>query len=278
MSTPRRYRIALRTYPAAYRRERGPELVATLADGDDNRGGPSTGEAFALALHGLALRAAAVGSPQGLLAVAAALVTLPLIGAFGWAEHTFVSESGTWAGFAVDAPGLWWQTALATVAFVALAIGPGKVLERPRRRLACTLLAAPVALLVFATPARIFDAGLPDAAAIAQSLGWLATAPVDYPQLTLPPILLAVLGTWFSLRLLGRMTPPRRQRVLACAFIALAGAVVVDAWQRPDIPVPYERSAFDDLEAGTFLVIAGLVLALASLLHRPSRARELDVA
>jgi hypothetical protein len=278
MSAPRRYRIALRTSPAAYRHERGPELLATLADGDDDRGGPSTREALAVAWHGLTRRACALTSPQGLLAVAAVLVTLPLIGAFGWAEHTFVSEDGSWAVFSVDAPGLWWQTTLATVAFVALAVGPGRVLERPRRRLACTLLAAPVALLVFATPARLFDAGLPDAAALAESLGWLATAPVGYWQLTLPAMLLAVFGTWFALLLLGRMTPPRRQRALAFALIAFAGAVVVDAWQRPDIPVPYARSAFEDLQAGTFLVIAGLLLALASLLRRPSRPGELHVA
>jgi hypothetical protein len=278
MSTPRRYRIALRTYPATYRHERGPELLATLADGDDDRGGPSTREALALALHGFALQLSALTSPPGLLAAAAALVTLPLIGAFGWAEHTFVSEDGSWAGFAVDAPGLWWQVALATVAFVALAVGPGKVLERPRLRLACTLLAAPVALLVFATPARIFDAGLPDAAAIAESLSWLATAPVDHWQLTLPAMLLAVFSTWVALLLLGRMTPPRRQRALACALIAFAGAVVVDAWQRPDIPVPYARSALEDLEAGTFLVIVGLLLALASLVRGRSRPEEPLVA
>jgi hypothetical protein len=34
---PRRYRLALMAYPAGYRENRGPELVATLADGDERR-------------------------------------------------------------------------------------------------------------------------------------------------------------------------------------------------------------------------------------------------
>ncbi len=46
--TPRRYRLALLAYPASYRADRGPELVATLAEGDEERGRPSVHESAAL--------------------------------------------------------------------------------------------------------------------------------------------------------------------------------------------------------------------------------------
>jgi hypothetical protein len=272
MSSPRRYRMALRACPAAYRRDRGLELLATLADGDDHRGRPSTREAIALAGYGLALRARAAASPEGLLAIAAALVIVPLVGAAGWAQHMFVADRGVSASFVVGAPGLLLQTALATVAFVALAAGPGKALERPGRRRACMPLGAAVALVVFAAPARTFHAGVPDGALVAESLRWLSTAPVDHWELAVPAVLLALLGTSLALPLLGRMTAPQRQRTLAVAFVALAGAVVADAWQRPDIAVPYAQSAFEDLQLGTFMVVLGLLLALASLVRQPPRS------
>ena len=67
MSTPRLYRFALRAYPAAYRAERAPELMATLAEGDAERGGPSLREAASLVRRGIALRVRPLGVPDWLL-------------------------------------------------------------------------------------------------------------------------------------------------------------------------------------------------------------------
>jgi hypothetical protein len=63
MSAPRRYSWALRAYPAGYRAQRAHELLATLADGDDDRDRPSGREAAALTYRGLAIRARMAGSP-----------------------------------------------------------------------------------------------------------------------------------------------------------------------------------------------------------------------
>ena len=177
MSAPRRYRVALRAYPAAYRRSRGSELMATLADGDDDRGRPSMREAGALAYRGLAMRIRAATSPEGLLTAAAVLVLVSLIGGFSWADRVlFVhNERGDSAPVTItwDGPGIWWQTALAAAAFVVLATGPLRALDDPRRRRACLALAVPLSLAVYTTPGRIFHSGLPDAGALAEFLRWL---------------------------------------------------------------------------------------------------------
>jgi hypothetical protein len=53
----RRYRRLLRAYPAAYRHERGDEIVGVLLDGAADRNWPSAGEAADLVRSGFATRA-----------------------------------------------------------------------------------------------------------------------------------------------------------------------------------------------------------------------------
>ena len=80
MTPPRRYRIALRAYPGRYRKGRGDELLSTLADGDDERGRPSTREAVALGYRGLLQRGRIATSSDGLLVIAASLVLVTQAG------------------------------------------------------------------------------------------------------------------------------------------------------------------------------------------------------
>lgn len=152
MRVPRHYRLALRAYPAPYRRSRGPELATTLADGDDDRGRASTREALALAGRGLAMRAGVAVSGPGLLAAAATLLAFPLaLGVFGEVGRIFVGvpdlasvvEVAKWLpAIAVDQ---WLEFVLATVAAVSGAWVVLKALERlgplaRRRTLAATMV------------------------------------------------------------------------------------------------------------------------------------------
>ena len=281
MSAPRRYRVALRAYPAGYRRSRGPELMATLADGDDDRGGPSIREAGALAHRGLAMRARAATSPEGTLVAAAALVLVSLTGGFGWSERVFLFR-GDPAAFATDGPGVWWQVALAVVALLVLALGPLRALESPRRGMAVVLLAVPLSLAVFTTPGRIFEAGPPDANTIVEFLSWLPGVVFHNWELTVPTTLAAVAGTALALTVLRLSDPLNRRRVLAGALVVLAGVAVAQAWQRPGLSTEdsrsafteYGQSAFADLEPGAFIALAGLLLALIALMRRQPAARE----
>ncbi len=281
MRAPRRYRAALRAYPAAYRRERGPELLATLGDGDDDRGGPSVREAGALAYRGLEMRARAAASPEGMLVAAAVLVLVALTGGFGWSERVFLFR-GDPAAFATDGPGVWWQVALAVVALVVLALGPSRALESPRRGVATVLLAVPLSLAVFTTPGRIFEAGLPDAGTVAEFLSWLPGVVFRNWELTLPTTLAAVAGTALALTILRLVGPAARRRALAGALALLACVAVVQTWRRPGLSTEdsrsafteYGQSAFADLEPGAFIALAGLLLALLALVRRPLRAAE----
>ena len=152
MTTPRRYRLALLAYPASYRADRGPELVATLAEGDEERGRPSLRESAALVRRGIAMRARRLERPDWLLAAAAALALLALLGAFTWAERPFLFR-GNAGGFMTDGPGVWWALALGVAAYVAVAALFFDAAETPRRRRIAALLAAPLALVIFATRA-----------------------------------------------------------------------------------------------------------------------------
>ena len=66
----RTYRLALRAYPAAYRAERGPEILATLAEMQGDRRSPEARQVVALIAGGVRAREAATtgGTTAGMWA------------------------------------------------------------------------------------------------------------------------------------------------------------------------------------------------------------------
>ena len=247
MKTPRRYGAALRAYPARYRAGRGPELLATLADGDDDRGRPSTREAAALAYRGLAMRARLVTAPEGLLVAAAILVLVALTGGFVWAERVYLLH-GQAAAFGTDGPGKWSTLALGVSAYLVLA---------PRRRAPAALLAFPLALAFTTQPGRLLYSGLP----VVEFFKWLPSTTFHSWELALE----TMIATWVALAGLGRLTPQARSRVLGGALAILGVIVVAQTYSRPDLPPEYGQSAFADLGPAAFITAAGLLLASAAL-------------
>lgn len=282
MTHPRRYRAALRVYPAGYRASRASELLATLADGDDDRGRPSTREALALAHHGLLMRARLGVEAEGLLVAASVLVIVALTGGFTWVEHQFLFR-GEVGAMATDGPGRWWALALGVAAFTAIAAGPFRAVDRPRRTRAA-LLAGLFALALFVPPRYLLTSGTPDVAAVVEYLEWVPQAIFLNWQLLLPESLVAVVGTWVALTALGRLHPQRRVQALGATLVILATVVIVQTWKRPDLSTDdpraafegYARSAFDDLGAAAFISTAALLVAVAALWRaRPRRAARL---
>jgi hypothetical protein len=104
-------------------------------------------------------------------------------------------------------------------------------------------------------------------------------APVIDHLLAVPPaifanrshVILHVLpvaaGTWIALRLVARLRPLTRPRVLAAALALSGAAGVVDI---------YAQSALADLHRATFITAIAVLLALAALLRgaRPGRPVE----
>jgi hypothetical protein len=274
LNGPLRYRIALRAYPAAYRRARGAKLLATLADGDDDRGGRSAKEAAALVYRGLAMRTGVATSGGGLLVAASVVLLVALTGGFTWAEREFLFRGDT-AAYGTDRPGLWLSTALAVVALAALTIGPSGAWDSPRRRRAAILLACPLALAVFTGPGRVVHIGLSGTGSVGEFLGSLPAAVYANWNLTLPASVAAMLGMALVLRILDRLRPSARPRALAAALVLLSATAVVQAWHRPDLPAEYGRSAFADLGAGAFVAALGLLLAaVAAWRMRPRPPRR----
>src|SRR3954470_14891364 len=71
----RRYRRWLLAYPRDYRRERGPEILATLLDtADPDRSRPAAREAAVLVRHGLGRRVAEFGRRAFVVAAVAAVL------------------------------------------------------------------------------------------------------------------------------------------------------------------------------------------------------------
>lgn len=269
MSAPRRYRLALLAYPRRYRKARERELLATLADGDDERGGPSSREAAALAYRGLAMRAGIAVSADGLVVIAAATVLLSLIGGFAWAERYLVPEggAGVTVGFWGGPENVWWGTALGVCAYVAIAaVAFGAAGSREARRRAA-FVAVPVALAVFLTPGRLIDVGLSHPAALPDFAWVMAQSAFANWTTTLPMCVAAVASTWFSLGLLGGLSARARPPWLAVALAALTAWVVALTWHRPELEGEYTRSAFADLQTGVFIAGLGLLVALAALLR-----------
>jgi hypothetical protein len=272
MSTPRLYRLALMAYPADYRAARAPEFVATLADGDEERGRPSLREAAALIGRGAAMRARRYQRPDWLLAAAAALVLLALLGAFTWAERPFLFR-GHVGGYMTDGPGIWWTLALGVAAYVAVAALFFRAAESGRRRGIAPLLAAPLALLVFATPGRLFWSGIPSPEAVVDHVVWMARAIYLNDTITMPAALAAVAATWIALRLLSLLAAEARRRALSICLALPAAVAIAQSWLRPSLGTGtprsftdgYAQTAFADLGSATLLASVALVLALAAL-------------
>jgi hypothetical protein len=273
MTLPRRYRLALRAYPAGYRAQRGAELSATLADGDDERGGPSTREALALAYQGLAARTRLVTSPDGLLVLAATALMAALVGGWSWAERVFLFR-GEPAAFLTEAPSLWSQVALGAIALTAVAAGPLGAMDDRRRRTIAVVLAAPLAIAIFTGPGRIVTSGVPDVTTLAEFARWIAEASFHNWGLTLPAIAAAMLSTWAALRALERLDQRARLRALAIGLAILGAVNIAQAWDRPDLRAQYAQSAFADLGPASYVTAVGLALAVAALLRSGDEFRS----
>jgi len=260
---PRRYRVALMAYPAGYRESRGPELAATLADGDDDRGRPSMREAGALAGRGLAMRLGAVGSGQGLLVISAAVVLATLMSGFTWAErvYLFKGEAAVWG---TDVPGLWWLIALGVGAWVVLAAGPIGAVDDPRRRRIAVALTIPLFLLIMTTPGRLVVYNALDPQSLLDYLRLLPSYAFGSGVVELPA---AALATWVALRALRPLSESARQCAMAVALALLAGAAVLQTVLRPDLPAEYAQSAWQDLGTATFLAALAMLVALAALVR-----------
>ncbi len=273
MRTPRRYRLALRAYPARYRKSRGAELLATLADGDDDRGHPSTREAAVLTYRGLLQRGRIAVSGESLLATAAGLVLVTMFFGLAWVERRAVFADGA---VLATSDGLeeWPTAALLVSAFAVLAAGPFRALESRRRRLAAAaiaLIAAPV--LWFAPGAFLFEPA-PSPAWVVESV--LLRLEVVYLawHVTLPFAAATAAGTWVALELLSRLAPAARRQILAAGIFAAGCVAVVTVLTRPDLSGEFVSSPSREVGAAAFVTGAGMLLALvAAYLGSDSRAR-----
>lgn len=269
MKAPRRYRLALRAYPRGYQKRRGPELLATLADGDEDRGRASAREAAALVYRGMLERARIATSGEGLLVLAAGLVLFTMVFGLTWAERLYLFR-GEVAAMGTDGPAQWSGAALLISAFTIIAAGPLRAQESARRR-NLVVGAFLVALLVWPAPGSIFKYGIPDPGALAEFMRWNFSAIYSNWQVSVPFAALTAAGTWIALRMLSRLRPAARGRALAAGLFAAGAVAVTQMATRPDLPPEYGRSAFADL--GSAAVVTGLSMLLA-LLAAVSRATD----
>lgn len=266
MTAPRRYRIALFAYPARYRKSRGAELLSTLADGDEDRGGPSIREAAALAYSGLLKRGRIAVSGDGLLATAAALVLLTMFAGLTWAERPFLYDGEVGASL-TEGPGSVALVALSISAFTVLAAGPFRAVDNQRRRRVAAAIAFFAALVLWSTPGAVFKHSIPDAGELAESLRWNFAGIYSSWTTTLPFAASASAGTWLALRALSAVRASARRRALAAGLVAAGAAAVTTTWSRPDLVAPYAQSAFADLGAAVFVTALGVLLAAVAVVR-----------
>ena len=277
MRAPRRYRLAVLAYPSSYREARGRELLATLADGDDDRGGPSTREAAALAYRGLQQRAGIAVSGEGLLTIAAVIVLVTAILGLTWVERTFMLD-GDVAAMYMSGPDRWWAVALVACAFTVLAAGPFRAAEDRRRRRRAALLAFPLALLFLNAPGWLFANGFPNPAEFGDYLVLRVEATWANRAITVPDAAMVAAGTWLLLAVVSELRPRARLPVLAATLAILSAAAVVATWDRPVLHVDdprahvdaYAQSAFADLGTGVFATGLAALLALAAVARHKS--------
>ena len=272
MNVPRRYRVALAAYPARYRSERGQELLTTLADGDDDRGRPSTREAVALAYRGAQQRGRIALSGDGLLAIAAVLVLFTAFAGLTWAERLFLYR-GEVAAIGTDGPGTWSGVALMIGAFTVLAAGPFDAVDDPRRRRIAAAAALLAVILLTISPGSAFKYSIPNFAELVEIFRWkFAAIYANRWDYTVPVAVPTAAGTWLGLRGLALVRPAARRRVLAAGLFTAGAVAVTLTWNRPDLVVPYGRDAFSDLGAAAFVTAASTLLALTATI----RASEKD--
>ena len=277
MRAPRRYRLAVLAYPSSYREARGRELLATLADGDDDRGGPSMREAAALAYRGLQQRAGIAVSGEGLLTIAAVIVLVTAILGLTWVERLFELD-GDVAIMHISGPDRWWAIALVTCAFTVLAAGPFHAAEDRHRRRRAALLAFPLALLFLNAPGWLFANGVPTPAEFADYLSVRVQATWANLEMTAPSAAMVAAGTWLLLTVVSELRPRARLPVLAVTLAIVNAAAVAATWDRPTIHVDepraavdaYAQSAFADLGTGVFATGLAALLALAAVARHKS--------
>ena len=277
MSAPRRYRLALRAYPARYRKSRGRELLATLADGDDERGGPSGREATALAYRGLLERGRPATTGDGLLAMAAGLVLFTMFFGLTWAEREFAFGDGVRV-LGNTGPSTWSAAVLLIGAFAVLAAGPFRAVDSPGRRRRAAVVAFFLALVMWSAPGSGFKHLIPDPGALWQV--WWSLENIHFQwKVTLPFAAATSVGTWLTLGAVSRLSPMARRRALAAGLSAAAAVVLISVWTRPGLNADYDHASFD-VGAAVFVTAAGMLLALAAAYvgsrsrSRPSAARR----
>lgn len=266
MPVARRYRLALRAYPAHYRKSRGRELLSTLADGDEDRGGPSMHEAVALAYRGLLERGRVALSGDGLLVIAATLVLFTMLAGLTWAERPFLYH-GEVAAIGSDGPETWSAVALSISAFTAVAAGPFRAVDSPRRRWVAAAIAFFAALVLWSAPGAVFKYSIPDVGELVEFLRWNFAGVYSNWTTTLPFAASASAGTWLALRALAKLPASARRPFLAAGLVAAGALAVTTAWTRPDLVAPYSRSAFADLGAAVFVTALGVLLAAVAALR-----------
>ncbi len=211
----RTYRLALRAYPAAYRAERGPEILATLAEMQGDRRSPEARQVVALIAGGVRAREAATtgGTTAGMwaegsrlaafvLLLLAALRSMYVVAADIWFSQ-FGMAHGFTPAFAMSMTGLARTTAAVMFPWLAAV-----ALCRGRTRLAIAGAVASFALFFTRSmPALGSGVAFVQAIALAEAillaapigLLWVAqrrpgrTAPRYSPAWLLVPPLLAVL-------------------------------------------------------------------------------------
>jgi hypothetical protein len=275
MTAPRRYRIALRAYPAHYRKDRGDELLSTLADGDDERGRPSTREALALGYRGLLQRGRIATSSDGLLVVAASLVLVLMLFNLSWGDSVMRLHPGIIVGWNLG-PGTWVEAVLLASACTVLAAGPGRAVEDPRKRRLAAVAVFFFALIAWAGPGGIFRYVLPGPGELADYLGNSVAGIVANWHVTVRFAAATAAATWLTLTALSRLRPAARRTALA-TLMAATGVLAIALTVTQAGPQPIDgndalagHEAVNTLGAALFVTGASILLALLASGRRGS--------
>jgi hypothetical protein len=270
MSAPRRYRLALRAYPARYRTGRADELLSTLADGDDERGGASTREALALAYRGLLERGRIAISGDGLLAMAAGLIVVAMLFRLSWGDSVIRFDRGSITGWNMG-PGMWGEAALLASACTILAAGPGRAVDDGRRRKLAAWAVFFVALIAWGGPAGIFKYVLPGPGELAVYVWTNLTGIASEWQTSIPFAGATAAVTWLALTGISHLTAPARRIALA-AGMASTGVLAIVLTLAQSGPPPIDgHEAITSLGTAPFVTGASILLALAASGRRTTR-------
>lgn len=260
--TPRqpllRYRLALRAWPAAIRREAGAEIVATLAEGDAARGHGSTREAVALVGAGLRMRLRYHGADAALVLGGLLVLAAAVAPADEWMGSEIVFPDGTRSSG--GQPQAWW-TREALIFVAPLAIGRLRAIAVP------LVIAAPV--LLWLTNGVLPQGGI--------GYGLSRDGFIEYGGVGLAaavPAIVIVLAT-------RRWTHPVKRRVAAavvaaCALAGLPGSI--DRRALGEGGVAYANGWAHDIGWAVPLVIVGIALLLLALVAPTRTSPERHIA